>query len=49
MMDALFPLYGRMWVQPIVDTLSLGVAAVLNRRIVRYDESTRLEAEKNAE
>ena len=49
MMDALFPLYGCMWVQPIVDTLSLGVAAVLNRRIVRHDESTRLEAEKNAE
>ncbi len=49
MMDALFPLYGYMWVQPIVDTLSLGVAAVLNRRIVRHDESTRLEAEKNAE
>lgn len=44
MMDALFPLYGCMWVQPIVDTLSLGVAAVLNRRIVRHDESTRLEA-----
>lgn len=49
MMDALFPLYGCMWVQPIVDTLSLGVAAVLNRRIVRQDESTCLEAEKNAE
>ena len=49
MMDALFPLYGCMWVQPIVDTLSLGVAAGLNRRIVRHDESTRLEAEKNAE
>lgn len=25
MMDALFPLYGCMWVQPIVDTLSLGL------------------------
>lgn len=29
LMDALVPLYGLMWVQPIVDTISLSVAAVL--------------------
>lgn len=33
-MDSLMPLYGCMWVQPIVDTLSLIVAIIINRRIV---------------
>ncbi|BAK99633.1 MatE efflux family protein [Oscillibacter valericigenes Sjm18-20] len=32
LMDALVPLYGLMWVQPIVDTVSLCVAAVLYKR-----------------
>ena len=36
-MDAVKPLYGCMWVQPIVDTLSLAAAVLLNRRIVRRD------------
>lgn len=31
-MDALIPLYGLMWVQPIVDTISLAVAGVLYRK-----------------
>ena len=33
LMDALVPLYGCMWVQPMVDTLSLLVSGVLYRRI----------------
>ncbi|MCH5278265.1 MAG: MATE family efflux transporter [Christensenellaceae bacterium] len=37
LMDALMPLYGCMWVQPIVDTLSLSVAVILNRRITKLD------------
>lgn len=32
LMDALVPLYGLMWVQPIVDTISLCVAAILYKR-----------------
>ena len=32
LMDALVPLYGLMWVQPIVDTVSLCVAAILYKR-----------------
>ena len=32
-MDALFPLYGCMWVQPIVDTISLAVALHFYREI----------------
>jgi Na+-driven multidrug efflux pump len=31
-MDALIPLYGLMWVQPIVDTISLAVAGILYRK-----------------
>lgn len=38
-MDAVKPLYGCMWVQPIVDTVSLIVAVILNRRIVRRDRA----------
>ena len=33
LMDALFPLYGCMWVQPIVDAISLAVALRFYRRI----------------
>lgn len=33
LMDSLFPLYGCMWVQPIVDTVSLVVALKFYRRI----------------
>ena len=32
-MDALVPLYGLMWVQPIVDLISLTVALLLYLRI----------------
>lgn len=32
LMDALVPLYGLMWVQPIVDSISLAVAAVLYKK-----------------
>ena len=32
LMDALVPLYGLMWVQPIVDTISLGIAAILYKK-----------------
>ena len=35
LMDALFPLYGCMWVQPIVDTISLVVAIQFYRNIRR--------------
>ena len=35
--DAIKPLYGCMWVQPIVDTLSLAAALILDRRIRRRD------------
>ena len=35
--DALLPLYGCMWVQPMVDTISLVVAFVLYRRIQRRE------------
>lgn len=31
-MDALIPLYGLMWVQPIVDTISLAVAGILYQK-----------------
>ncbi|MPM39429.1 Multidrug export protein MepA [bioreactor metagenome] len=37
LMDALFPLYGCMWVQPIVDTVSLGVATGLYLNIQKHD------------
>ena len=37
LMDALFPLYGCMWVQPIVDTVSLLAAVWLYRRIKREE------------
>ena len=33
LMDALFPLYGCMWVQPIVDAISLAAALRFYRRI----------------
>lgn len=33
--DSIVPLYGCMWVQPIVDTVSLAVAVLLNIRIVK--------------
>jgi putative Na+ driven multidrug efflux pump len=33
LMDYLFPLYGCMWVQPIVDTISLVVALYLYRAL----------------
>ena len=36
-MDALVPLYGCMWVQPIVDTVSLTAAVILDRRIRKRD------------
>ncbi len=36
-MDAVKPLYGCMWVQPIVDCVSLAAAVILNRNIVRRD------------
>lgn len=49
LMDALFPLYGCMWVQPIVDTFSLGVAVLLNRRIVRTDRAAQLSDEAESE
>lgn len=42
-MDAIKPLYGCMWVQPIVDTVSLTVALILNRRIVRRDRRAHLQ------
>ena len=35
LMDALLPLYGCMWVQPIVDTISLVVALRFYRHIQR--------------
>ena len=35
LMDSLFPLYGCMWVQPIVDTVSLVVAALFYRSLGR--------------
>lgn len=34
-MDALFPLYGCMWVQPIVDAISLAAALWFYRAIQR--------------
>ena len=34
-MDAILPLYGCMWVQPIVDTVSLAVAAMFYRSVNR--------------
>lgn len=37
-LDAVKPLYGCMWVQPIVDCVSLAAAVVLNRRIVNADK-----------
>ena len=46
-MDAVKPLYGCMWVQPIVDTVSLTVAVILNRRIVRRDRSAKQAAAEN--
>lgn len=44
-MDAVKPLYGCMWVQPIVDTVSLAAAVILNRRIVRQDRKNKQIAE----
>ena len=38
LMDALFPLIGIMWVQSIVDSISLVVALVLYRRVSRAEE-----------
>ena len=38
LMDALVPLYGLMWVQPIVDLISLSVAVVLYLRIRRKEQ-----------
>ncbi len=38
-MDAVKPLYGCMWVQPIVDTLSLAAAVLLDRRRRRLDHA----------
>ncbi len=38
LMDALLPLYGLMWVQPIVDLISLSVAVVLYLRIRRKEQ-----------
>ena len=38
LMDALMPLYGLMWVQPIVDLISLSVAVVLYLRIRRKEQ-----------
>lgn len=38
-MDALMPLYGCMLVQPIVDTLSLATALILNRRILAKEKA----------
>lgn len=37
-LDAVEPLYGCMWVQPIVDSVSLAAAVLLNRRIVNADK-----------
>ena len=42
LMDALVPLYGCMWVQPIVDTTSLVVALLLYRRIRRTESRPKL-------
>ena len=36
-MDSLFPLYGCMWVQPIVDAISLVVAAAFYRGALRRE------------
>lgn len=38
LMDALLPLYGCMWVQPIVDTLSLIVALILYAKILKTEK-----------
>ena len=35
LMDTLFPLYGCMWVQPMVDGISLVAATVFYRRLRR--------------
>ena len=35
LMDGLFPLYGCMWVQPIVDCISLFVASILYLRMMK--------------
>ena len=40
LMDALFPLYGCMWVQPIVDAISLGVAIWFYRNMQREAGAT---------
>lgn len=40
LMDALAPLYGCMWVQPIVDTISLVAAVLINYAIVRNLKKT---------
>lgn len=42
LMDALLPLYGCMWVQPMVDTTSLVVALLLYRRIQRSESRAKL-------
>jgi multidrug efflux pump len=42
LMDSLLPLYGCMWVQPIVDTTSLVVAGILYARIQREERRAEL-------
>lgn len=39
LMDSIIPLYGCMWVQPIVDTLSLIVAAIISKSITEKLET----------
>ncbi len=39
LMDTLLPLYGCMWVQPIVDAISLVVAAAFYRDILRRERA----------
>ena len=40
LMDSLVPLYGCMWVQPIVDTVSLIAAVSINHAIIRELKKT---------
>ena len=40
LMDSLVPLYGCMWVQPIVDTVSLIAAVFINHAIIRELKKT---------
>ena len=39
LMDTLFPLYGCMWVQPLVDGISLVAATAFYRRLRRRGEA----------